>query len=244
MLFAGGVTSVAILILLVVHLSPSPLDTPIIVETIAQVEAVSGPVHIVSTTRRDRPSDHLLKAGDAVVRGSIIRTTSAASATVRLAHGGALWLDRGTLLRLDTANLMTLESGTVSTGPASTGPGSARAESSRAGSSSSGSTNPASTGGGVPGTDDEAPQEQAIDLRTPFGTIRELGPQVDVRVLASGVRVRVRDGVVRFQYRSGVYHLIEPGIELVVDPDGRVTRRPLSTGAALWELDRTRDASD
>lgn len=71
-------------------------------------------------------------------------------------------------------------------------------------------------------------------IRTPFGTVREIGTQYEVRLYANGLRVRVREGEVSLD-NGGEVHPVNAASELVIDFDGAVTRRPMAIHGPEWE---------
>lgn len=81
-----------------------------------------------------------------------------------------------------------------------------------------------------------------VAVRTPWGTVRDIGTRFEVRLLAAAgdypgqppMRVRVRDGTVVLDHgdqeiRAGV------GVELVVSADGEVLRHDLPADGATWD---------
>ena len=77
---------------------------------------------------------------------------------------------------------------------------------------------PAGTGG-TPAT--------PIDIRTPAGTVHEVGTQFEVRLIDAAVRVRVREGSVSFRRAAGLLD-VEAGRELTVGADGNARDLPLA----------------
>jgi ferric-dicitrate binding protein FerR (iron transport regulator) len=73
----------------------------------------------------------------------------------------------------------------------------------------------------------------AVDIRTPAGTVHEIGTQFEVRLLDAAVRVRVREGAVAIRRRAGGTEVRE-GRELVLDPGGSAREGPLLDPEAAW----------
>jgi FecR protein len=77
----------------------------------------------------------------------------------------------------------------------------------------------------------------AIEVRTPVGTVRDVGTQFAVRVVDSerkAVFVRVRDGAV-FTEHHGRTYLTPARQELVLRRDGTSERREIATHGPAWE---------
>lgn len=72
-----------------------------------------------------------------------------------------------------------------------------------------------------------------IEIRTPLGSIRDIGTQFEVRILDTSVRVRVREGSVSVDRPAGGLE-VAAGHELEVQEDGRIDRRRLATFGADW----------
>lgn len=71
-----------------------------------------------------------------------------------------------------------------------------------------------------------------IEVRTPVGTVRDIGTQFEVRVMPSSLRVRVRSGLVTL--RAGNDEVpARPGTELLVVGD-RVVGRTVAVYGAEW----------
>jgi len=66
----------------------------------------------------------------------------------------------------------------------------------------------------------------ALSITTPFGEIREIGAQFEVRVDDDGLRVRLREGAVDLRHEGEALRVTE-GTELMIESDGTATRRPL-----------------
>ena len=77
----------------------------------------------------------------------------------------------------------------------------------------------------------------AIEVRTPIGTVRDIGTQFAVRVADHAktvLSVQVRDGAVRTEHRGHAY-LTSAGQELVLHHDGRAERREVTAHGPAWE---------
>jgi ferric-dicitrate binding protein FerR (iron transport regulator) len=72
-----------------------------------------------------------------------------------------------------------------------------------------------------------------ITVLTAFGEIREIGTQFEVRVSNESVRVRVREGEVVLTQGS-ITHDIGVGTEILMDADGSVATRRISTYGPEW----------
>jgi ferric-dicitrate binding protein FerR (iron transport regulator) len=71
-----------------------------------------------------------------------------------------------------------------------------------------------------------------LAVRTPLGTVQDIGTQFEVRVGPSSLRVRVRSGIVALRW-SGEEASGSPGAELTVE-DGRLIRRESAVHGAAW----------
>jgi len=80
----------------------------------------------------------------------------------------------------------------------------------------------------------------ALEVRTPFGTARDVGTRFEVRLGEGGapLRVRVREGEVALERADGA-HLAGAGVELAVAADGTVTEGRVPVHGALWDWTRT-----
>ncbi len=76
----------------------------------------------------------------------------------------------------------------------------------------------------------------AIEIRTPLGSIRDVGTQFEVRWLTTSVRVRVREGKVGLQ-GAGTSVEVGAGHELEVTESGRIDRREWTPAAGLDWID-------
>jgi ferric-dicitrate binding protein FerR (iron transport regulator) len=72
-----------------------------------------------------------------------------------------------------------------------------------------------------------------IEVRTPLGTVRDVGTRFSVRV-AGDLAVRVREGSVLTE-RQGRTYLARAGQELVLRRDGRTERREAASHGPGWE---------
>lgn len=70
-----------------------------------------------------------------------------------------------------------------------------------------------------------------LEVQTPFGPVRELGTQFEVRLLEGdgGMRVRVREGEVRVARESAAV-----GTELTLEPNGAVQRSVIPSHGEAW----------
>jgi hypothetical protein len=75
-----------------------------------------------------------------------------------------------------------------------------------------------------------------LEVRTPFGTARDVGTRFEVRLGKGGapLRVRVREGKVALE-RAGGSHLAGAGVELAVAADGTVTEGRVPVHGELWD---------
>ncbi len=71
-----------------------------------------------------------------------------------------------------------------------------------------------------------------IEIQTPFGVVRDVGTQFEVRLTNASLRVRVRTGLVELQ-RGDEIVAARPGTELAVDASG-VTRRVVEPFGRDW----------
>jgi hypothetical protein len=79
----------------------------------------------------------------------------------------------------------------------------------------------------------DRPSANGVAVRTPLGTVHDVGTQFEVRVAGDGIRVRVREGRIGLQ-RGSIMHSAAAGIELDATPDGDVTRRAIPRSGAEW----------
>jgi ferric-dicitrate binding protein FerR (iron transport regulator) len=73
-----------------------------------------------------------------------------------------------------------------------------------------------------------------VVIRTPIGSVRDIGTQFEVRMAADRMRVRVREGRVDLQH-GGATHSAEAGVELDADARGGVTQHSIAKSGAEWE---------
>jgi ferric-dicitrate binding protein FerR (iron transport regulator) len=71
-------------------------------------------------------------------------------------------------------------------------------------------------------------------IRTPIGSVRDIGTQFEVRLAADRMRVRVREGRVALQH-GGATHSAVAGIELDADARGGVTQHSIAKNGAEWD---------
>lgn len=72
-----------------------------------------------------------------------------------------------------------------------------------------------------------------LEIRTPFGAIRDVGTQFEARVQPDSLRLRVREGSI-FLDREGVSLEVGAGQELEVAKDGRESRRATTSSGPEW----------
>lgn len=88
---------------------------------------------------------------------------------------------------------------------------------------------------------DSGPDTPPLEVHTPFGIVRDIGTQFEVRVGVDALRVRVRSGIVEVRH-GDVVSSARPGTELTLDHRGASTRAVLPYGSEwTWaaELGRT-----
>jgi ferric-dicitrate binding protein FerR (iron transport regulator) len=73
-----------------------------------------------------------------------------------------------------------------------------------------------------------------VVIRTPIGSVRDIGTQFEVRLAADRMRVRVREGRVDLQH-GGATHSAAAGVELDADAGGGVTEHSIARSGADWE---------
>jgi ferric-dicitrate binding protein FerR (iron transport regulator) len=73
-----------------------------------------------------------------------------------------------------------------------------------------------------------------VVIRTPIGSVRDIGTQFEVRLLADRMRVRVREGRVDLQH-GGATHSATAGTELDADAHGGVTEHSIAKNGAEWD---------
>ena len=72
-----------------------------------------------------------------------------------------------------------------------------------------------------------------VEIRTPFGPVREIGTQFDTAVTQTELRIRVREGRVDVATDEGVLEA-DAGSQLTVEADGTVRRSALPPWGADW----------
>lgn len=73
----------------------------------------------------------------------------------------------------------------------------------------------------------------SVEIRTPFGTVRDIGTQFEVRLVASSLRVRVRTGTV--ELRDGSRSIsAQPGTEIMFT-GGDLASRPIAPDGPEWK---------
>jgi hypothetical protein len=82
--------------------------------------------------------------------------------------------------------------------------------------------------------DSGAEPRGSLDIRTPVGTVRDVGTQFETRLAADGLTVRVREGSASIAAPSGAVE-VEAGWEVAVDPSGRTTRREIRPDGPEWD---------
>lgn len=73
----------------------------------------------------------------------------------------------------------------------------------------------------------------SVLVTTPFGTIREIGTQFEVRIVEDGLRIQVREGAVQLDDAAG-QELVEAGGSLEIDAAGQRTREVIEPYGDLW----------
>lgn len=74
----------------------------------------------------------------------------------------------------------------------------------------------------------------ALEIRTPLGTVRDIGTRFAVRVAGPALRVQVRHGAVAVE-RGGRTHVTPAGQELVLRSDGTSEKREIAGYGPEWE---------
>jgi ferric-dicitrate binding protein FerR (iron transport regulator) len=72
-----------------------------------------------------------------------------------------------------------------------------------------------------------------VEIRTPYGTAREIGTQFELRLVDSALRVRVREGAVELR---GALDTVDAraGDEVTVDSEGRLSRGEIPSYGPAW----------
>jgi ferric-dicitrate binding protein FerR (iron transport regulator) len=74
-----------------------------------------------------------------------------------------------------------------------------------------------------------------LEIATPFGVVRDVGTQFELRTLGTSLRVRVREGLVQLRGPDRAPPLeTGSGEQLTVAADGSVQRQPVSRADAEW----------
>jgi hypothetical protein len=78
--------------------------------------------------------------------------------------------------------------------------------------------------------------EATVEVRTPFGNVRDIGTRFEVRLIDGerSMRIRVRDGLVRVT-TSTTSENGDRGTELVAFPDGGIRRAATSLSGPEWD---------
>jgi len=144
-----------------------------------------------------------LRSGDEVTIGSEVATEDRGRVALRMARGHSVRLDTGTRVRVLSDRALALDRGAVYVD-----------------SSADARRDAGATAG-------------FIEIRTPLGSIRDVGTQFEVRWLADAVRVRVREGKIAFDATGAIVE-VGAGGELRLGADGAMARRDVSAlGADL-----------
>lgn len=80
---------------------------------------------------------------------------------------------------------------------------------------------------------DSGPGRASLEVRTPFGLVKDVGTQFETRLESGGLRVRVRSGLVEL-HRGATVVSTRPGSELLVGAAGTTTRAVRTFGPD-WE---------
>jgi ferric-dicitrate binding protein FerR (iron transport regulator) len=73
-----------------------------------------------------------------------------------------------------------------------------------------------------------------LEVRTTLGVARDIGTRFEVRLDSSALRVRVRDGLVQLSQDGQTYDA-QPGDELTLEENGRLSRRTVPIYGADWD---------
>ena len=74
----------------------------------------------------------------------------------------------------------------------------------------------------------------AVEIRTPFGSVHDIGTQFEVRLDDQEIRVRVREGAINID-RDGQLYDAGVGMELTVDSSGEWSRRSVPVFGPDWD---------
>ena len=80
----------------------------------------------------------------------------------------------------------------------------------------------------------DSAEARSLTIRTPLGSVREIGTQYEVRLLEATVRIRVREGMVTLDDGSRV-HEVDVARELVLDADGSMTTQEIPIHGPEWD---------
>lgn len=193
-------------------------------ETVAAVELVAGDVRVADPARGARTTVGAT-AGMLLVAGAQLETSAADEAAyvaIRLVGGSSLRVAAATRIRLLDSSALSLERGTVylDSGLAS-----------------------GADSGGQPRLASALPSGRgaAMEVRTEFGSVREIGTQFEVRVAErpAAMRIRVREGAVLVDSRSrrapgsGAV-TAAAGDEMTVARDGSMVKTAIAANGADW----------
>ncbi len=192
--------------------SPTP-GAPVVVAT---VEKAAGTLRgeVPARDPAAAPAEAVIvPEGSAVAAGTWLETGSEGRAALRLHGGASLRINVATRLRLASPDVLVLERGEIYL------------------------ASPA-----VPLLPPSGRTEGAVEIRTPYGSVRELGTQFGVGLLPAALRVRVREGAVVVG-RDGGSEQVGAGVELTVEAGGdagtgdggsSVTRRAIPLHGREW----------
>jgi hypothetical protein len=179
---------------------------------VAWVEAVAGPVHLEAKANGSRSIVRLISTNEPVRLGAVLRSGGDGAegrVSLRLAGGATVRLDTGTRLRFASAGALELESGALYVDT---------------------HMDPHVNMGSGPR------RLAAIEVRTPLGTVRDVGTRFAVRVVGPGkaaLLVRVRDGEVLTEHRGRAWRT-PAGRELILHRDGTVESRGVAIHGPDW----------
>jgi ferric-dicitrate binding protein FerR (iron transport regulator) len=73
-----------------------------------------------------------------------------------------------------------------------------------------------------------------VTVRTPLGTVRDVGTQFQLRASGDAIRLSVREGATTLEH-GGIVHDTRAGTELILEEDGKVTSRPVLPFGPEWD---------
>jgi ferric-dicitrate binding protein FerR (iron transport regulator) len=73
-----------------------------------------------------------------------------------------------------------------------------------------------------------------VAIRTPFGSVHDVGTQFEVRLTGESIRLRLREGAVVLHGTDGV-HEVAAGTELKMTLDGDTVRRTIAPDGPEWD---------